>query len=474
MKALYVFAALLISLVCLQVPIDALAQNPTEVNKLIPDSVGKLPPPPMLPQAQPQPKRFGRAAWQLGVAEATPFIFNTISGAPYAKVTFKSIGYNLNPTHWAWDKDIFQTNQFGHPYHGNLYYSAFRTNGYSFWQSAAATAAGSYLWETFGENEAPSPNDFVNTTFGGVVLGEMTHRLANRLVNNRTTGFKRTMTEVAAFVINPMNGLNRIIDGKWGKRSSTLTASDSTIVSAEFDLGARSFNSRNSNFIKYGQYGWFARAKLIYGNRYEDFSTPFSNMYISAEFGRDDSSAVNNISAYGSLAGWEIRSSRSLQHLLILSANYDYIKNEAFFYGGQSVKLNLFSQWAPVRKFKFTTTAAVGAVVLGAVPDPYLKNGRNYAYGSGVAYSGGGGINFKDRLFLSADYRGALLYTLNGNESHYFLHTVTGEVRYAFKNGFSIATEPGYFVLRGVYKEYPNFKQLYPFTRISARYSVNL
>jgi hypothetical protein len=454
-------------------PLVTLAQNPTDAQKLIPDSTSKLTPPKAMLNAPQQPKRFGRAAWQLGLGEAIPFTFNTISGAPYAKVTFKSIGHNLKPSSWAWDKDIFQTNQFGHPYHGSLYYSAFRSNGYNFWQSAAATAAGSYLWETFGENEAPSPNDFVNTTFGGVVLGEMTHRIANRMVNNRSTGFKRQLTEVAAFLINPMSGLNRIIDGKWGHRSTLPADRDSAKITADFDLGVRSFNANNKNFVKYGKFGWFARAKLFYGNRYEDYSTPFSNIYVSAEFGKDDSSAVNNISAYGSLAGWEIRSGRRLQHLLVLSANYDYIKNESFFYGGQSVKLNLFSQFKPVGKFNLTSTLGFGPVLLGAVPDRYFQNGRNYSYGSGAAFSGGGGLSFAEKFFVSADYRGAILYTLNGNKGHNFLHTVTGELRYKAQKGFSIAAEPGYFVLHSNYKAFKDVEQMYPFARFSARYSLN-
>ena len=420
-----------------------------------------------------KPKKFGRAAWQLGLGEAIPFTFNTINGSDFAKVSFKSFGHNLNPGNWRFDKDIFQTNQFGHPYHGSLYYSAFRNNGYNFWQSSLGTAAGSYLWETFGENEPPSPNDFVNTTFGGVVLGEMTHRIANRMVSNRSRGFKRQLTEVAAFVINPMNGLNRILDGKWGKRSTNPADRDSSKITAEFDLGFRSFNANNKNFIKYNEFGWFARAKLLYGNRYEDYSTPFTNIYVSVEVGRDDSSMVNNISAYGSLAGWEIRSSRKLQHLLILSANYDYIKNEAIFYGGQSVKLNLFSQFSPANKYKFTTTLGFGPVLLGAVPDKHFTGGRSYGYGSGASFNGGGGISVDDKFFISADYRGAILYTINGSKGHNFLHTLTGEFRYQPIKNFSFAAEPGYFVQQSNYKEFPDSKQMYPFARLSARYSLD-
>lgn len=55
-------------------------------------------------------------------------------------------------------------------------------NGYNVWQSSIATAVGSYVWETGGETQAPSINDFVNTTFGGILLGEMMHRVSRNII----------------------------------------------------------------------------------------------------------------------------------------------------------------------------------------------------------------------------------------------------------------------------------------------------
>jgi hypothetical protein len=186
-----------------------------------------------------------------------------------------------------------------------------------FWQSAPAAMAGSYFWETFGENERPSPNDFINTSFGGIVLGEMSYRLSSKIVNNRHRGFGRQMEEVAAFLANPMNGLNRLLDGKWGKVYGNPRERDSSQVSMEADLGARRFSSIKGSVKTNGKTGWFGRAKLMYGNKYKDFSTPFSNIYINVEVGRDDSSLVNNLSVYGSLAGWELQTGKDLQHVVI-------------------------------------------------------------------------------------------------------------------------------------------------------------
>ncbi len=163
-------------------------------------------------------KKFWLGAGELLISETTPWLVdNYIRKVDYTHITWQTVKYNLSPASWTWDNDAFTTNQFGHPYHGSLFYNSLRSNGYSFWQAVPASFAGSYLWETFAENQPPAPNDFINTGFGGITLGEMTYRLANKMVNNRSRGLKRQLSEVIALLINPVNGLTRIIDGRWGR-----------------------------------------------------------------------------------------------------------------------------------------------------------------------------------------------------------------------------------------------------------------
>jgi hypothetical protein len=459
-------------------PAIGYSQTAQDAQRLLTDSIPKVkhrePRTPFFGPVPATTKRFGRAAAEWGLAQAIPFSYGKfIVHAPYSNVTGATIWRNLNPGSWSWDQDIFRTNQFGHPYQGSLYFSAFRSNGYSFWQSAPAAMAGSYVWETAGEKDLPSPNDFINTSFGGIVLGEMSYRLSNKIVNNRHRGFGRQMEEVAAFLANPMNGLNRLLDGKWGKVYGNTSDRDSSQVSMEADIGARRFSNITGNVKSNGKTGWFGRVKLMYGSRYKDFSTPFSNIFINVEAGRDDSTLVNNLSVYGSLAGWELQTGKDLQHVVILSANYDFISNEAFFYGAQSVKANLYSTFEMSKKITINTNVGTGPVILAAVPNTYNSNGRNYDYTSGFGINGGAGLNIASRFFASIDYRGGWLYTVNGNKSHYFLHTVTSEVRYALKNGLSLAAEPGYFFLRGKYAEHPDVNKRYPYLRVSTRYSMN-
>jgi hypothetical protein len=461
-------------MICLPVRLFAQAQLYQQAQKT--DTVAKTKP----PEAPVQTKHFGRASIELGLAEVLPWTWDKfLKKAPYANISFKTVAHNLNPGSWAFDNDNFQTNQFGHPYHGSMFFSSFRANGYSFWQAVPAAFVGSYIWESTAENQAPAPNDFINTGFGGTILGEMTFRMSNKIINEHNRGFKRQKEEVLALLVNPMNGLTRLLNGKWGKVKfqddmSPGAIADSSKISAEFDLGGRRFSANDGGpFNSGGRLGWYGRASLFYGSRYDDIKTPFSNILITAEFGQDDSTKVNVVSVYGSLTGWLIESNSEVRHLATISANYDYIHNEAFFYGSQSVKLNLYSEFKLDDDLKLNTAIGAGPVILAAIPDPYIYNGRNYDYGPGFAVNGMAGIGVYDHLFLSVNYRGGWMETLNGNASHYFLHAVTGEFSYRIIKGLSLAGEAGYFRLNGTFKHYPNIASTYPYVRTSVRYSVD-
>ncbi len=102
---------------------------------------------------------------------------NLVRGQVTARVTPKTWWANMEQG-WVWDLDDFVVNQIGHPYQGNNYFNAARANGLSFWESAGLTAFGSGTWEYFGETNHASLNDLINTTLGGIALGEMFHRMA--------------------------------------------------------------------------------------------------------------------------------------------------------------------------------------------------------------------------------------------------------------------------------------------------------
>jgi hypothetical protein len=421
-------------------------------------------------------KRFWRASGEFMLAQILPWSYNYfIRDADFAHITFASIGHNLKLSSWEWDDNNFTTNQIAHPYQGNLYFNAFRSNGYSFWQAAPASFAGSFMWEVAGETHPPAPNDFINTSIGGVILGEMTYRISNRIINKKQRGAKRQVSEVLGFLIDPMSGFNRLLDGKWGRVSTVpSTDLDTMAMAGELDIGARQISEHNGNLFTKGKTGWYARLRLLYGDPFKPSKTPFNNFDIRVELGADDTAKLNNVSVNGLLSSWELKSNAKVDHIMSLTANYDFYHNSEFEYGAQSVTFSLYSKFMNDNNINFTTRVGAGAVILAAVPDPYLYygEGRNYDYGPGFSLIGQAGMMVKNRLAVVVNYKGGWFVTLNGNSSTHFLHTASGEVRYRVFNQFSFGAEGGYLILHGDYRDYPTVNSKYPFVRLSIGYKI--
>jgi len=418
-------------------------------------------------------KKSGYALPLLLSSEVVPVIFDRyIKNADYARISPSNVFYNLNPAHWTWDDDGFQTNQAAHPYHGSIFFNCFRSNNYSFWQSAPAVCAGSYLWETFAENQAPAPNDFINTSFGGIVLGEVAHRISGRFLENKTGNIGYKIKAALSFCLNPADGFSRLINKK--QYSITNTGkTDSTKMQAEFDVGIRKFNINRTNPFKEKNYRLYSRLRLDYGTRGKNLKEPFGNFSLVAEIGSDDSSFMNVVSVYGSLTGWELFSSKTTSFVTI-SANYDYYRNQSFFYSGQSIKANIFTSSKMYRKVRLNNSLGAGVVLLAAVPNVHAFKGRDYDYGPGISIDGSSKLFIGEKLSVGINYRGGWMRTVSGNSSSYFVHALTQDIDIKIFRALSISCQTGYFNLHGIFKNFLAMDKIYPYIRIAFRYAVCL
>ena len=419
-------------------------------------------------------KRFGRAISDLMLANIFPWVVvRYVINDDYARVSMKTINYNIKPRSWTWDNDNFQVNQIGHPFHGSLFYNSFRSNGYNFWQSIPAPFFGSYIWETFAETQAPSSNDQINTGLGGIIMGEAIHRFISKIINGKSLRFRRQVGEVFSFLIDPMNGFNRLLDGKWGKAPVHTTQTDASIIKSSFDIGYRTFSLNPANPLKSGNPGVYGRINLNYDNPSESLKVPFSKMTAVIEFGQDRQSKLNIVSIDGSLIGWNL-STEKTEHFAVLSANYEYINNKIFYVGDQRIIMNLYSDIGLTKKLSLNTILGAGPVILAAVPDRYKFNTREYDYGPGLAIRMGGRLSFMQSFFYNLNYQGMWTKTINGNTSNYFLHTITNEIYIKIKPRCFLSTELGHFVLNGHYKLLPDVYTINSYLRISFRYMVDL
>ncbi|ULQ60259.1 DUF3943 domain-containing protein [Brucepastera parasyntrophica] len=134
------------------------------------------------------------------------FLFSVnrfIGRTEFSKISIGSIRENFsNP--WQWDQSQFVTNQLGHPYQGSFYYVAGRANNLNLYESALLTVAGSLVWEIGCERSRSSLNDLIVTTFGGISLGEILHRLFLEVYYAGSP---------LAFILSPMDGFNMLVSG---------------------------------------------------------------------------------------------------------------------------------------------------------------------------------------------------------------------------------------------------------------------
>lgn len=234
-------------------------------------------------------KKFWRAGAEWFLAQAFPATFNRfITRDPYSYISFKNFIDHQRLSAWDWDDNQFTTNQIDHPFHGQFYFNAFRSNGYNFAQSSIATLAGSYIWETAGETQHPSINDLINTSTGGVLLGEMMHRVSRNVLARNRHHHNRIGNEIVATLVNPVNGLNRLLDGKWGKAVEDYYLVDSSVISAEIDVGLRRFDARDGDFINKGKNTFYGRLRFRYSNGDHNYKRPFDRFSVNLELGNGE------------------------------------------------------------------------------------------------------------------------------------------------------------------------------------------
>ena len=410
------------------------------------------------PQCHPQ-KHFWVAAGELMLAQLIPWGVNgPIRGKEWAKIGPSSWEENFeNP--WVWDNNAFLNNQFSHPYQGNLYFNSARSNGYNFWASAPWSMAGSLMWEMFFEVWAPAPNDWLNTSFGGINLGEVTYRLSGLVLKNEATGGNRALRETGAFLIDPFRGFNRLIRGEMKGQSQTPPDWRPSLIQGSIDVGYRQASqsgqingptTANQGIIDF---------TLWYGSLLRDIrSAPFSHFRLFAELaGNDTTGKLAALETRGTLGGATIRETDKNLQVLGVMMNYDYISNPIVEYGAQSVTGGWISGWN-TGAFKVQTQLLAQATIIGATKSDYydVQEGRNYDYGSGLGGVAQVAAALPGKLFLRARYITLWAPTINGASGSHQQSALLAEARGVFLHRVGIGARFQWYESRGIYDNLPD------------------
>jgi hypothetical protein len=410
------------------------------------------------------PRRLGKAFFQVTMINVFYGLANLARGQITARITPETWWSNMQRG-WEWDLDDFTVNQFGHPYQGNNYFTAGRANGLSYWESAALTAFGSGTWEYFGETNQASLNDFVNTTLGGIALGEMFHRAAWLVRDPHKSGKSRLWNEIAATAIDPVGGYNRF---QSGDASRPADKPADMVPSQLGSVMAAGVGWRRSNVDDDSSTNGMVELDLLYGDIETGRSrTPYDAFAVRVTLG--GGGPLSELRVRGRLLAQPLHAGHVQ---LSVGQDYQYNKNDAYQFGAQSFDVSV--GFAPDVTSRLSMLAAGwgGLTVLGAV-DSIPPEGsdvptepsdagqgvstgpRFYDYGPGTNFGGIVALRRDHREFFQLAYEAHQLHVLDGARANHFLQRVRADLRVPIRRQLGVLVT-GEFFDRRTYFQLPN------------------
>ena len=344
--------------------------------------------------------RLGRAFGEMFLFELAPYSYNRWVGKKEEdQTTLQSWWYNLRRG-WSFDNNDFSVNHFEHPYSGAIYYNSARSHGYGFWRSATFPMVGSALWEYFGEKQQPSINDQVNTTIGGIILGEMIYRLSSAIVDDHATGAARIIREIGAGVIDPPRGLARLIGGEAGRVGPEVPDGLPSSLRAHAELGMfRQDHILNRRQTAYGSDQLFASFALAAGDPLAGVRRPFDAFRIEIATATGGTSPSTEARVLGFLGARDLVRQQGIDQQLAAALHFHYNQNGAFVTGGEGVSGGLLSRYTLGAGLTVRTELWLTGIVLGAVkPDSGTRRASRDTSARGYDYGSGGGARLLFRL----------------------------------------------------------------------------
>jgi len=382
--------------------------------------------------ALPTPKRPWQALAEVtGVNVFVQLFDRYVTSEEFAQTTLRSIKRNFTDG-MVWDNDFFITNMFMHPYHGNLYFNAARTNGLTFWESAPFSLLGSAMWEFLGETEPPAINDIIATTCGGMAIGEMTHRLSLTVLDDREHGFPRFLREAVATIVNPIQGLHRIISGDaWRVKSRNYRYHNfrETPLDVSFSVGWRYLADDGALFR--GLHAPYVNATLTYGTSVDGdkHTQPFDffDIELNSAFGGGQP-MVNTLNILGRLWSTPILDKKDMAGEFGFYQHFNYYDAKPIEDGSELTpyRISEAAGFGPGFIFSLPEMGylskmeqrifASGILLGGTKSDFFNVIERDYNMGSGFSFKSSTKLDFGKygRIILNAKY--FRLWTWKGYE----------------------------------------------------------
>jgi len=371
-------------------------------------------------------------------------------------VSLDTIKENLK-NGFEWDDNSFSANNFRHPYQGSLYFGGARANGYDFYQSSMFAFAGSWLFEYAGEAHHPSVNDWINTAVGGITIGESLYRMSDMVLDNKATGSGRAWRELGGFALSPMRGLNRLITGEAFEVHENPPNRVPDFFAGNFRLGFRTLGEDNLWTAKSTKA--FVSFDVLYGNPFEETrGKPFDHFRFGMQINfRNSPHGIGWMQSEGMLFAADVVRTETSHHIFGSFMHFDYLDNEAYTYGGQSLSFSYLSSFRASERFSAVTFLHLQAILLGASKSDYFSlSGREYDYGPGLGYKFGAEFRLNRYEFLSLWHEGHWIHSINGNAADHLVSLTRVKLDYPIKGFIGVGGEYVYYIADRNYRDFPD------------------
>lgn len=377
--------------------------------------------------------------------------------ADYAHIGIDTWKYNLKYG-WEWDNDKFGINFVGHPYSGALSFSAARSRGFNYFAALGFATGGSLMWEYFGENTRPSYNDVINTPISGAFLGEVLYRLSSNVLDDRTRGRERVFREIAAGIIDPMRGLNRLMEGK-SFRITNKEVYEKEPLNVSLFTGVHRINDKNNGPFGNGSSSLIFNAQFDYGNPFEIRKRkPFDFFRLRADinFGLGNK-FLDNITGYGILFGKNFQVGK----MALLAGGfqyYDYWNNSTFELGTIGLGAGVFSKLSINKTNNLYTNIHLGFVPLAGNSTEIITDTatvRDYNFGGGLQGKFESTYNMGKYLNISLIYYNYLIRTYHGAPGYNFVQIFKPRITVQVYKALSVGFENYIYVNDQNLRDYP-------------------
>jgi hypothetical protein len=360
---------------------------------------------------------------------------------------------------FTWDDDVFGANQVAHPYHGSLYFNAARSSGYDFWASTPFVAAGSLSWELFTENVRPSLNDLINTTLGGIALGEAAYRMSSLLTSKGALS-----REMGAIVVSPVARSQALLNGRGSRANGVGTPPESS--SALVALGQRR-GSGGSPAAMAGSRA-FVGLTVQYGSAFGDrVNRPYDAFEFSLHLSPEEHVVLSHVGVSGVLSRRSLVRSSSSQLFLALFQHYDYDDLPAFKASSQSLSGALLYRRSAGARTQVDLGLHLETVPLGAISSEYQGvRRRDYDYGPGLGGRFMGSLRRDGRDLLRLDARTVWIHSVYGADADHLAATARLSATAPVLRMVSVGGDVAVTVRRSLYRDLPSVTKRIPEFRV--------